>query len=115
MGNVSTHFSREEFECNCGCGFGAVDIELLRLLEEAREHFGKPVHINSGCRCDTYNKRVGGSAKSQHVLARAADIVIDNIHPDKIKEFFIGKYPDKYGIGGYPSFTHIDTRSVKAR
>jgi len=115
MGNISTHFSREEFACKCGCGFSAVDVELLRLLEEVREHFGKPVHINSACRCETHNKSVGGGERSQHKYARAADIVIDGVHPDKIYAYFDSRYPTQYGLGGYPSFCHIDTRSYKAR
>ena len=28
---------------------------------------------------------------------------------------YYDKYPDKYGIGMYSSFTHIDTRRTKAR
>ena len=117
MGNISTHFDREEFSCKCGCGFSAVDVELLRLLEEVREHFGKPVHINSGCRCEAHNKAVGGSDGSQHKLARAADIVVEGIHPDKIYAFFDDRYPTQFGLGGYPKsgFTHVDTRSKKAR
>jgi uncharacterized protein YcbK (DUF882 family) len=117
MGDISTHFSRKEFACSCQCGFSAVDIELLRLLEEAREYFGKPIHINSACRCEAHNKAVGGGERSQHKNGMAADIVIDGVHPDKIKEFFNSKYPDKYGIGGYPKdgFTHIDVRNAKAR
>ena len=123
MGNISTHFSRQEFACkgiNCdgngnNCGFAAVDIELIRLLEEVREHFGKPVHINSGCRCEAHNKAVGGSENSQHKFARAADIVIEGVHPDKIYAFFDNRYPTQFGLGGYPNFVHIDSRSVKAR
>lgn len=115
MGNISTHFSREEFACKCGCGYAAVDVELLRLLEEVREYFGLPVHINSGCRCEAHNRAVGGSPKSQHRFARAADIVIEGVHPDKIKEYFDREYPNSYGLGGYPGFTHIDTRDHKAR
>ena len=115
MGNISTHFNRKEFECKCGCKFGAVDVELLRLLEEVREYFGKPVNITSACRCDSHNKKVGGSPKSQHKQARAADIVIKDIHPDKVYAYFDSRYPTQYGMGSYDSFTHIDTRDYKAR
>ena len=115
MGNISTHFNREEFACKCGCGFSAVDIELLILLEELRKYFMLPVTINSACRCEAHNKAVGGGDKSQHKYARAADIVIDGIHPDKIYEYFNSRYPTKYGVGSYKDFTHIDTRGNKAR
>ena len=38
MGDVSPHFSQYEFECKCGCGFAAVDIDLLKVIEDVRSH-----------------------------------------------------------------------------
>lgn len=117
MGKVSTHFNREEFACSCGCSFAVVDVELLRLLEEVRTHFDKPVTITSGCRCEQHNANVGGSKNSQHKLGRACDIVVKDIHSDKIYAFFDDRYPTQYGLGRYPNngFTHVDTRDTKAR
>ncbi|BEB16509.1 hypothetical protein VEE45_23520 [Escherichia coli] len=46
---LSKHFSRKEFKCKCGkCDYDTIDAELLVILEDVREHFGKPVIINSG-------------------------------------------------------------------
>jgi hypothetical protein len=46
----------------------------LMLLEPAREAIGCPILINSGYRCETVNRRVGGVPNSQHRLGQAADI-----------------------------------------
>ena len=115
MGDLCEYFSRSEFECSCGCGFDTVDIETLKVLEDVRHHFGRPVVINSACRCSSYNKEIGGSNKSQHVLGRAVDIVVSGIDACDVSNYLEHTYPHKYGIGVYPNFTHIDTRKKRAR
>ncbi|HDX6471612.1 TPA: DUF882 domain-containing protein, partial [Escherichia coli] len=97
---LSKHFSRKEFKCKCGkCDYDTIDAELLVILEDVREHFGKPVIINSGNRCPTHNKNVGGAANSYHVRGRAADIVIKGVSPDIVHAYLDGKYPTQYGLG----------------
>ena len=44
------------------------------ILDPLREKYGKPITINSGYRCETLNKAVGGSKTSQHKFGLAADI-----------------------------------------
>lgn len=44
------------------------------LFEPLREHFGKPIRVNSFFRSKELNKAVGGSATSQHVRGEAIDI-----------------------------------------
>jgi len=112
---MNKYFARHEFECKCGCGFDSIDAETLEVLMDLRKHFNSPVTINSGCRCDSYNRQIGGSEHSQHKRARACDIKIRFIGPSLVADYLEDKYPDKYGIGRYDSFTHIDTRQVKAR
>ena len=104
-------FFRNEFACRCGCGFDTVDAELLQVLLKAREDLNAPVDITSGCRCSHHNARVNGSPKSMHLLGRAGDINIRTYTPAQVHEYLCRIYPDKYGIGKYQSFTHIDTRS----
>ncbi len=43
------------------------------LLEPARLIVG-PIIINSGFRCETVNRKVGGVRKSQHLIGQAADV-----------------------------------------
>lgn len=112
---LSKYFTRSEFACKCGCGFAAVDAELLRVLEDVREHFTQPVKINSACRCPKHNAAVGGEAGSKHMLGIAADIVVGQTKPAEVAQYLRQQYPDKYGIGEYASWAHIDVREDKAR
>ena len=115
MGDISANFNRNEFECRCGCGFNTVDVELIKVLEDIRMNYDVPITINSGCRCDTYNKKIGGATHSQHKLGRAADIVLSGISPLEVAKYLREAYRGSYGVGEYNSFTHIDTRDAEAR
>lgn len=44
------------------------------VLDPLREAYGKPITVNSGFRCPALNKAVKGSATSDHMTGRAADI-----------------------------------------
>ena len=116
MGDLSKHFSRHEFECQCGCGQDTVDAELIYILEELHEALGdRDININSGNRCLTRNNREGGSLKSQHRVSRAADITVDGWTPGQVQTQFNTLWPDDYGMGSYEPFTHVDSRFGKAR
>ena len=118
---VSEHFNKYEFYCKgnkrgvCKCNQSIVDAELLIVLEDLRSHFGLPIKIYSGYRCPKYNSYVGGAKRSKHRLGIASDIRIFGVRPKKVYEYLNEKYPNKYGIGNYDNFTHIDIRSNKAR
>lgn len=111
----SKWFKRVEFECKCGCGMMAVDAELLKVLEDVREYFNKPVSITSGNRCETHNKNVGGAANSQHTKGIAVDIRVKDVDASDVYKYLDEKYPNSYGIGNANMFTHIDTRPAKTR
>ena len=111
----SKYFKREEFACKCGCGFDTVDTDTLEVLEDLRAFFEKPVIITSGCRCHKHNQSISGQLRSQHVYGRAADVVVKDIAPITVYSYLDGKYKDQYGLGKYDTFTHVDTRSNKAR
>ncbi len=115
MGDISKHFSRREFLCKCGCGFATVDVELVAVLEDVREHFDSGVTINSGCRCKEHNKRVGGEPDSEHTRGTAADIVVDGVPAHEVHAYLSMKYAGRYGIGKYQNRTHIDVRQRAAR
>ena len=52
------------------------NVEALvdNVLDPLREAYGKPITVNSGFRSPALNKAVGGSATSDHMQGRAADI-----------------------------------------
>lgn len=59
-------------------------IERLRqvcehILQPVREHFGKPVHVNSGYRSLALNTIIKGAKSSQHLKCEAADYEIEGI------------------------------------
>lgn len=45
-----------------------------KVLDPLRTLWGKPLIVNSGYRCPTLNKSVGGAKTSQHMTGQAADI-----------------------------------------
>ena len=111
----SKYFKPQEFACRCGCGAQEVSEVLLRELDSIREHFGVPVSITSGRRCESHNKAVGGANKSQHVLGLAADIQVKGKTPKEVFEFLNQKFKSHYGIGLYKTFVHFDVRDKRAR
>ena len=114
MGNISKNFSRSEFKCSC-CDFATVDVKLLEVLEITRAHFNKPIKINSGCRCEEYNKFINGAKESKHKIGQAADIAIKGVDPIEVYKFLDTFQPNKYGVKLYNTFVHIDVRESKWR
>jgi len=117
MGDLSDNFNRSEFECKCKCkcGFATVDIDMIKVLEDVRWHFGQPITIMSGCRCDEHNRAIRGATHSKHKQGIAVDFVVWGGSPRDIAAYLNAQYPDKYGVGDYPNFTHLDLRPNKAR
>tara|TARA_R110000823_G_C15952958_1_gene502548 strand:- start:23619 stop:23966 length:348 start_codon:yes stop_codon:yes gene_type:complete len=114
MGNLSKNFSTQEFECSC-CGETKINLDLVNLLQEMRDELEESIVITSSYRCPEHNAEVGGAKKSQHLLGTAADIVVRSCSPDYIYQYLDNKFPDKYGVGKYKTFVHIDVRDKKAR
>ena len=52
---------------------------LMGVLDKIRERWGAPIRVNSGYRCETLNKAVGGVWNSQHLTGEAADITAGNL------------------------------------
>lgn len=120
---MTEHFSRDEFKSKDGAHFPYEVKQNLKVLAEQlevlREHFQKPIDINSGYRSPKHNAKVGGADNSQHLAGKAADIVIEGISPDEVAdaiEFLIdSKMMKQGGLGRYETFTHYDIRGKKAR
>ena len=92
-----------------------VDTDLLHVLELVRTEFRKPVTINSACRCQEHNEKIGGAQSSKHKQGIAADIVVKDVKPYDVYLFLDEYMPDSYGLGVYKGFTHVDVRNTKAR
>lgn len=121
---LTENFDREEFDCSDGSEMPIeVQLNIAELavqLEIIRSHFNAPIKINSAYRSPEYNATIPGSSKnSQHVLGKAADIVVKGYTPDEVAdaiEFLISTGMIKEGgVGRYNSFTHYDIRGERAR
>ena len=123
--SLSKNFKVKEFRCKDGSDPIFIDSELVEILQKVRDHFGKPVIINSAYRTAAYNlsKKVGGAKFSQHQYGKAADIYIQGILITKLAEYVETLMPNKGGIGIYPiktgvrncAFVHVDVRAAKGR
>jgi len=47
----------------------------INVLQPLRDALGTPVNLNSGYRCPSLNRAIGGAKNSQHMTGQAADIV----------------------------------------
>ena len=112
---LSTNFKVSEFACSDGSDPIFISTELVTVLQKIRDHFGKPVTINSGYRTVTKNKAVDGATYSQHLYGMAADITIKGVSPKVVAVYAETLLPNTGGIGIYNTFTHIDVRAVKSR
>ena len=76
MTKLTEHFTKEEFDCQCGCGNGdiVIDQRLVNELECVRVHYKKPMRINSGIRCLSHNRNIGSRDTSSHIKGLAVDI-----------------------------------------
>lgn len=111
MGDLTTHFSKSEFACKCGCGLDNINIDLVISLEKFRLDVQRPVEITSGVRCRYHNKSIKSSSTSSHIIGLAADIRCSDS-----KERFrllnhIFKYFSRVGIAD--SFIHVDIDNNK--
>lgn len=73
---LSPHFNVQEFRCKCGRQHDIlVADELVVHLEYLFDYLGcSMITINSGYRCPSHDKAVGGSGSGYHVSGYAADI-----------------------------------------
>lgn len=110
---LSANFKSTEFDChgNKCCSTTIIDLELIKFLQKIRDHFGTTVTINSGYRCPTHNKNIGGASQSYHMQGKAADIVVKGYAPKEVAQY--AESLGMKGIGVYKTFTHVDTRPSK--
>lgn len=105
------NFKVVEFACKDGSDFLKVDSGLVFMLQQIREHFNKPVVINSAYRNSAYNEKVGGASRSQHIYGKAADICINGVSPLEIAQYAERECKLIKGIGLYTWGVHVDTRT----
>jgi len=93
--------------------------KLANQLQIIRNKVNVPITINSAYRCPKHNSIINGAKSSQHLQAKASDIVIEGYSNDDvadlIEELISSGDILQGGLGRYNSFTHYDIRKTKAR
>ena len=120
---LENNFSLKEFRCKEGTDVPDDLMDnvkkLAKNLQVLRDHIQKPITIISGYRTPEYNKKCGGVKRSQHLLAKAADIVVSGMTSLEVRDTIIQLIKDGEmdpgGVGIYPTFTHYDVRGRNSR
>lgn len=93
--------------------------ELADNLQVLRDHINRPVEVNIAYRPLWWEKKRGRSGNSQHVLCFAADIIVEGMSTERLREIILNLIRDgkmkQGGVGIYDTFVHYDIRGTKAR
>lgn len=121
---VTDHFTIKEFGCKDGTPYPADWVEsklipLCEMLEIIRDHYKRPILINSAYRTPEHNKKIGGAKGSKHVEGIAVDFKVQGYSPREVaawvrEQISMGKMIEG-GVGDYSTFTHYDIRGTMAR
>jgi zinc D-Ala-D-Ala carboxypeptidase len=103
----SKYFTPSEFVCNGVSCYDKMNVELLKMLEVARQTAGIPFVITSSWRSEAWNTKINGAKNSAHLRGHAVDIKCTN----SMDRFTIVKALLSAGftrIGIANSFVHAD-------
>jgi hypothetical protein len=102
-------------------------LPTIRVLQELRSKYDKPIVIESSYRSPAYNKLVKGKKKSLHLDFNAFDFTVEDKEDltslflqldiwDKEYHFKFLPKAGSMGIGFYENrFIHLDTRAILKR
>lgn len=114
MGNLSEHFSKEDFVCRCGqCPKDfRMSLTLIGILEDVRIKFQERIDIVSGFLCESAEAREPGPKKNYHGSGKAIDFTLNN--KERLVEVFryLEAFPELTGLGldQNNKYIHIDLR-----
>lgn len=113
-------FSYKELSCPC-CGVVQLDQRFAAALSYLRSKWGKPLTLNSACRCQAHNARIAGHPNSLHLTrndkwktdgAMAADIAWRNWQPEDKLSFARLAHDLGLRVGLHDGFCHVDLGRV---
>ena len=91
------------------------------VLDPLRQHYGRPVIVNSGYRCPALNAAVGGAATSQHLRGEAADITATDKRDNRLLfDYIRNRLPYdqliwEKGNNDYPQWIHVSFSRTRNR
>jgi zinc D-Ala-D-Ala carboxypeptidase len=106
---LSKYFTEKEMRCKCNkcmhtC---AMSEHFLEMLDVLREESNGPLMVNSGFRCNSHNKAVGGVVNSFHTRGLAADVVPMGQNSLSIKELELVAKKYFKEVIPYTQFLHV--------
>lgn len=116
---LTQHFNVSEFRCKCGGTHETIlNPELPKKLESLYSTLKcSKIIINSGYRCYTHDRAVGGSGRGEHVNGNAADIVCYDKDGNRISSKKVCCAAQDLKFGGIANIdatytaAHVDVRS----
>ena len=120
---LTKNFHIDEFKCRDGSPVPDEYIENVKLLAEnlqkLRDRIGIPIKITSGYRSLEYNTKIDGAKKSQHLLAKAGDLIVNGVTTTELRDTILQLIEEgemmQGGVGLYRHFVHYDVRGFKRR
>ena len=109
------YFNYEEFDSPDIQGSGQLmDSKLLEMIDKAREIYGKPIHVNSGYRTSSHNRKVGGVSSSSHLKGLAIDVAC--VRSDERFKMLSALLEVGFNrIGVASTFLHVDIDKDKSQ
>lgn len=102
------YFSEDEFMMGAKNVYNKMDETFLLLLDELRDRFGHPMHINSSFRTPEWNFTVGGAKNSQHLKGNAVDVKCTDA---KLRALLVKEALGLgLSVGVAKTFIHLDNR-----
>lgn len=106
---MTDYFPIEETQCKCGCGQNWTP-QFHAKMNLIRAEVGTPMVVSSGCRCEAYDKSIGG--KGAHATGNAGDFLCSGSHAHAILKAALKAGVSGIGIsqrGAHGSrFIHLD-------
>ncbi len=114
MGNISEHFSKEDFVCNCGeCQKEfRMSLTLIGILEDVIATLNTKLIVVKGYQCDYTTNKEETIKKNYHKLGKALHITTES-KEEFIKVFrYLERFPEITGLGinFNEKYIHIDLR-----
>lgn len=120
MISLAPYFTILEIACKC-CGEAKIMDSFAARLVELREAWGRPMVINSCCRCSKHNKAIGGAAKSFHMFGQkningvdatiAVDVSTKGMTGGDRYKLALLAMQKGWSVGVAKTFLHFDRRS----
>lgn len=120
---LTQNFVLAEFATRDGTPVPPDRVELVRRLAKnlqvLRDFYARPITVTSGYRHAEYNRRVGSSDGSRHVVGDAADFRVAGVDPGDVAETVEGLIRcgamEPGGLGIYRGHVHYDLGGPRRR